>query len=233
MNPPTLIDALFERLLERVRDSNTPPSSAHKPKLLEAMRATGWRPLADLRQVGRTRRSGSDLELARAFRAGDTEAFDELFARYQGKLIGYARRSGCPIEAEDLAQEAFTALVCTAPLDNPGFKVPAYLFTVVRNQAIKLGIRRAREQAPDQSSSELEDPSPNPLDQLIAEHSRERLVDLLEDRCTPAEQAVLALTHAGVSSDEIAMQLQTTAGNVRVIRTRGLKKLRAAFEEPA
>ncbi len=231
MTPTSLHDALFERLLERARDSDTPTSSAHKPGVLTALRATGWRVVADLRQAGSRRASTRDAELARAFRAGDADAFDELFARYHGKLIGYARRAGCSADAEDLAQEAFTALARAASLDDPAFNVPAYLFTVVRNNAIKLGIRRAREQALDDASTEVEDPSPNPLEQLIAVHSFEQVVVVIEDSCTPAEQSVLAAIHAGSTTAEIAVQLQTTVGNIRVIRHRALARLRAAFKE--
>jgi RNA polymerase sigma-70 factor (ECF subfamily) len=231
VTPTSLHDALFERLLERARDSDAPTSSAHKPGVLTALRATGWRVVADLRQAGSRRTSAGDAELARAFRAGDADAFDELFARYHGKLIGYARRAGCSAEAEDLAQEAFTALARTASFDDPAFNVPAYLFTVVRNNAIKLGIRRAREHVLNDASAEVEDPSPGPLEQLIATHSFEQVVVAIEDRCTPAEQSVLSAFHVGSTTAEIAVELQTTAGNVRVIRHRAIIKLRAALDE--
>lgn len=231
MTQASLLDALFDRLLDRVRTSDAPASSEHKAALLGAVRASGWRPLADLRQDTRPRRPTSDVELAQAFQAGDAHAFDQLFARYHGKLIAYARKSGCPNDAEDLAQEAFTALVRTAPTHDPGFNVSAYLFTVVRYRAIKLGLRRAREPSSNDTSSELEDPAQDPLDQLIAQHGFERIVALLEDRCTPAEQTVLALTHQGQSTAEIAATLETTAGNVRVIHHRARTKLRAALDE--
>lgn len=232
MTQPSLHDALLARMLEHARSVEAPASPSHKPGLLAAVRAAGWRPQAGLRHASPPS-SRSDLELARAFRAGDADAFDELFSRYHGKLIAYARRSGCSTDAEDLAQLAFVALT-RAPAfgDDPAFNVPAYLFTVVRNQAIKLGARRAREEfAAETSGPEPEDPEPSALEQLLARHEFERVVALLESHCTPAQQTVLTMTHAGETTEAIAAALETTVGNVRVIRHRALAKLRAAIDE--
>jgi DNA-directed RNA polymerase specialized sigma24 family protein len=56
-------------------------------------------------------------------------------------------------------------------------------------------------------------------------------VALIEDRCNPAEQTVLVLTYQGRSNIEIAATLETTPGNVGVIRHRARKKLRTALTE--
>lgn len=232
MTQLSLHEALLARMLEHARTVEAPASPAHKPGLLAAVRAAGWRPQAGLRHASPPS-SRSDHELAHAFRAGDADAFDELFSCYHGKLIAYARRSGCSADAEDLAQLAFVALT-RAPAfgDDPAFNVRGYLFTVVRNQAIKLGVRRAREEsAADSSGPEPVDPEPSALEQLLARHERERVVALIESHCNPAQQTVLAMTHAGASTEAIAAELETTVGNVRVIRHRALTKLRAAIDE--
>ncbi|HSD19354.1 MAG TPA: sigma-70 family RNA polymerase sigma factor [Anaeromyxobacter sp.] len=71
-------------------------------------------------------------------------------------------------------------------------------------------------------------------DLAVGEAERPRLdVDRL-DRCLeglpPRERAVLQLTfYADRSSDQIAGELETTPGNVRVVRHRGLLHLRACM----
>lgn len=227
----TLHEALLARVLAHARTIEAPASPAHKPGVLAAVRAIGWTPQADLRHAGPPT-SRSDLELARVYRGGDADAFDELFTRYHGKLIAYARRSGCSTDAEDLAQQAFVALIRTPSLDtDPNFNVSAYLFTVVRNLAIKLGLRRSREETPGDESPEPQDSEPNVLEQLLARGDVDHAADLLETHCTPAQQTVLVMTLAGSSTEAIAAELETTPGNVRVIRHRGLAKLRAAIDE--
>lgn len=161
---------------------------------------------------------------------GDAGAAEELFGRYRGKLIAYARRVGCPNDAEDFVQIAFVALLSTAAL-TLHFNVRAYLFTVVRNRIIKQIARDAREPGLDESATLADEAAHDQLDRLILQHDLERAAERIEARCNPAEQAVLALTHAERSAAEIAAALEITAGNVRVIRHRALAKLRAAFNE--
>jgi RNA polymerase sigma factor (sigma-70 family) len=231
MTQATLHDALLEHLLARLDETDAPASSAHKGALLGVLHAATWCPSLDLRQEGLPRRSRTDLELARDFRDGDATAFEQLFVRYHGKLIAYACRAGCPHEAEDFAQAAFIALIATAPMDKPNFKAPAYLFKVVRNRAIKHILKRTRQLGLDDAATVPDDHARSQLDQLIHQHTLARAAELLEASCTPAEQAVLTLTHTDLSANEIAEQLEITAVHVRVLRHRALAKLRAAFEE--
>ena len=50
----------------------------------------------------------SDVELVRAYRAGDIHAFEELHRRYVGSIFRLVRRKlGDALLAEDIAQETF------------------------------------------------------------------------------------------------------------------------------
>ena len=71
-------------------------------------------------------------------------------------------------------------------------------------------------------------------DLAVAAPAPPRLDEERLDRCLdglpPRERAVLQLTfYAGRASDEIAVELETTAGNVRVVRHRALGHLRACM----
>lgn len=46
---------------------------------------------------------------------------------------------------------------------------------------------------------------------IITHNSLERAAKLIEDRCSPVEQAVLAQTHSNSSTAEIAEQLESSA----------------------
>lgn len=163
-------------------------------------------------------------------RDGDAAAAEELFTRHHAKLIAYARSLGHPNDADDFVQAGFVALLTTARLDDPAFEIRRYLFKVVRYRAVKQSLRHAREPGLEDAATVADDEACSQLDRLIVQHAIERAAAIIDACCTPAEQTVLAMTHAGHSTAEIAAALETTVGNVRVIRHRGLAKLRGAFE---
>jgi DNA-directed RNA polymerase specialized sigma24 family protein len=53
-------------------------------------------------------RSQREHDLVAAVRRGDDHAFDELFSRYRGRIVGYvAGMVGDVSRAEDIAQDVF------------------------------------------------------------------------------------------------------------------------------
>jgi RNA polymerase sigma-70 factor (ECF subfamily) len=78
-----------------------------------------------------------EAEWIARWQAGDTAAFDRLYARYVGWVMAYLRRSGFePADADDLAQEVFVRLVKSIHTFDAGRGafVP-WLATVTRNVA--------------------------------------------------------------------------------------------------
>ena len=73
----------------------------------------------------------SDEALMLDFQRGSREAFEELFARYRGPILGFFRRRLETGErAEDLAQETFLALVRAASRYEPRAQFRTYLYGI-------------------------------------------------------------------------------------------------------
>lgn len=81
----------------------------------------------------------SDVELLRLMRAGDENAFGELYRRRQGGVYRFAlQMSGSPAVAEDVTQEAFIVLIRTVERYDPERgSVAAYLYGIARNYVLR------------------------------------------------------------------------------------------------
>jgi len=116
----------------------------------------------------------SDEALMLDFQRGSREAFEELFARYRGPLYGFfCRRLEARERAEDLAQEAFLALVRAASRYEPRAQFRTYLYGI----ALKLlaAERRKHSSVP------------------LADTNHEPAVDELPDRALWVRQSLARL----------------------------------------
>ncbi|HTR38895.1 MAG TPA: RNA polymerase sigma factor [Bryobacteraceae bacterium] len=87
----------------------------------------------------------SDEALMVEFQRGSRQAFEELFARYQGPLFGFfARRLATSERAEDLTQETFLAVIHATARYEPRATVRTYFYGI----AIKLLAAERRKQRP-------------------------------------------------------------------------------------
>jgi RNA polymerase sigma-70 factor, ECF subfamily len=73
----------------------------------------------------------SDEQLMVAFSRGSVDAFDELFVRYKQPLFGFFRRRVMDsAQAEELTQEAFLAVIRSAPRCHSGALFRTYLYAI-------------------------------------------------------------------------------------------------------
>ena len=76
----------------------------------------------------------SELDLVRRLRAGDTEAFDVVYAELNGRLFAFlARLARSRDVAEDLLEETWLRLVEHAERLHEDTRLAPWLFTVARN----------------------------------------------------------------------------------------------------
>ena len=79
-------------------------------------------------------RDPSEQPLVDALRGGDARAFDVIYARYSGRILGFLLRlSGRREVAEDLFQETFCKLARNAARLDADTDLAAWLFRVARN----------------------------------------------------------------------------------------------------
>lgn len=111
-------------------------------------------------------------------------------------------------------------------LDNP----KAYCITAVRRQAVDV-LRRRRESIEGDPPPDTDSCSPNPH-QLLEQRDDLRQLNLLLQSLPPRQREVVEMSGiSGLSNTEIEEATGLTGDNVRVLLSRGRKKLRELFEK--
>ena len=131
---------------------------------------------------GRRAMPSDDRELMLRAGQGSREAFDEIVARWQGRLVGFFfRQSGDRELSEDCTQEVLVRLYRSRDRYSPDARFATFLFTIARNHWID--VARARKVRPDLH------PSGVPAEDGEGE---DRLTRLASPEAPPPAQAVLA-----------------------------------------
>ena len=102
----------------------------------------------------------SDVELVRAYRAGDVRAFEELHRRYVGSIFRLVRRKlGDALLAEDIAQETFLKALRMLDRVDDDFNFGGWVHTVARNLCFDELRRRQRDLRVEDGDQEKEEGS--------------------------------------------------------------------------
>lgn len=90
----------------------------------------------------------SDLLLIDRIRAGDAAAWEELIARFEGRLLAFVRgRTRDKSEAEDVVQETFVGLLVSLPNFDRRRPLEKYLFSIAAHKLTDLLRRQGRRPA--------------------------------------------------------------------------------------
>jgi RNA polymerase sigma-70 factor (ECF subfamily) len=164
--------------------------------------------------------------------AGDSNAFATIYTRYFERIYGYLKvvvkdRH----EAEDVTQQVFMEAMEALPRYRPRAGKPfrAWLFTIVRNQAIK-AMRKQRRLEPWDTEA-LNRRRERPISDEAALRALEWITDsdmmLFVERLPLAQRQVLmARFLLGMNAKEIAQLLGRTPETVRMQQSRALTFLR-------
>lgn len=160
----------------------------------------------------------SDMELMTRYQQEHSaDAFDELFRRYRGNVMGYAvKKCANKQVAEDVLQEVFFKFHRSRHLYDGRIPVSAWLFTIVRSVIVD-GYRRNRkhEYAPlDSDSVQAQEPMPvESVDLSVLNKDEEALVR--------------ARFFGGESFADLSKQLNKSEATLRKRLSRIVMKLRA------
>src|SRR5215207_6845650 len=79
--------------------------------------------------------SDSDRLLIQQIRQGDPKAWEQLIARYEGRLLAFAeRRLRDRATSEDVVQEAFVGFLNSLPNFDEKRELQTYLFTIASHK---------------------------------------------------------------------------------------------------
>jgi RNA polymerase sigma-70 factor (ECF subfamily) len=164
-----------------------------------------------------------------AAQAGGEWALAELFAEYQPALLRYLR-GRAPDVADDVASETWiSAAQSLNRFDGDGDQFRAWLFTIARRRLIDQ--RRREKRRPvvtsgDDATRDLAATGPSPEEAVTAAISGDEAAQRIADLLTPDQADVILLrVVGGLSVDEVAKIMGKPAVTVRVLQSRGLKRL--------
>jgi RNA polymerase sigma-70 factor (ECF subfamily) len=178
-------------------------------------------------------RAQSDEHLVELVRCGDDRAFDAIHARYQPRLVAYARQmmGGAHHDAEEVVQDAFVRALGALRADDRAMALKPWLYTIVRNRALDVLRRPVRTTDLELHAPVLHDASADPHERMERAQALRALVDGL--RALPERQRDALVMHEldGVSHDAIARRLDVTVGGSKALVHRarvGLERHRVA-----
>ena len=181
---------------------------------------------------------GEDLAatVARA-RAGDREAWGELYRQFAGPLFRFCRRVLPTREdAEDAAMDVFVKLRGKLGQYDPERPFTAWLYKVAANHCWDLLRRRKIRQNLETEEVEtlpLEHPDPGQLDQMISAQTSGGVRQALSRLSDRARMALVLRYYAEMSYDEIAEALGLRRAFVGVVLLRARHELREALAQGA
>ena len=153
----------------------------------------------------------NDAELTEVLshvRAGDPDAWGELYRRYAPAIFRFCRRAlPTPEDAEDATTEIFMKVRQKLGSFDSSRPFTAWLYKVASNHCWDLLRRRRSRQNLETEDSEalpLEHPDPSQLEQLQAAHTSEELRLALAKLPDRARMALVLRYYAEMSYDEVA-----------------------------
>ncbi len=182
----------------------------------------------------------SEQNLIKRCQEGEIEAFEQLIADYEKRILNYCfRMMGNPSDAEDAAQEVFVKVFRFIGNFNGQSSFSTWLYRVASNVCLDL-LRKAKRQPQNtvsihQENDEgeeylmaIEDPEPNPYERAQLSEAQHVLLDALEQLGEEQKRVIILRDIEGLSYEEIAEITNIAPGTVksRINRARqNLKKL--------
>jgi RNA polymerase sigma-70 factor (ECF subfamily) len=178
----------------------------------------------------------TDESLMIAVSKGDKRAFNEIYERYSGPLLGYFIRMLWKDreKAEDFVHDIFAKIIRKPELFDPNRKFKTWVFSVAnnmcKNEYKKQEVRKNTSNGLD-SSYAVPDQSTNVLSEVADSQFRDEFEKSLDD-LDQKHSEVFRLRHLdGLSIKEIAEVLEISDGTVKSRLFYATKYLAASLED--
>ena len=173
-----------------------------------------------------------DEQLVARFRRGDEAAFDEMYRRYGGRLVAFAKRmlKDTGHDAEDVVQDAFIRAYRALRVTDRPMALRPWLFMIVRNRA--LDELRSPQRAGAYDDALALDAVPTSDAAHRAEQRDEMRQIVREIARLPERQRMALVMRAfdGCSHAETARRLHTTVPATKSLIIRARSNLTAAVQ---
>ena len=177
----------------------------------------------------------SDRERIVQARAGNAEAWGELYRQYAPAIFRFCRRAMPTREdAEDATMDIFIKVRQKLAQYDPSRPFSAWLYTVAANHCWDLLRRRKLRQNLETREVEnmpLEHPDPGQLEQLIERRTNQEVRRALDKLPARSRMALVLRYYADMSYDDIAATLGLRRTFVGVVLLRARHQLRDVLGE--
>ena len=188
--------------------------------------------------------SDPDVQLMLRVRAGDAEAFRELFEKHQRAIVNFAYHFvGNRHRAEEIAQDVFLQIYRAAGRYEPQAKFTTWLYRIATNACLNEVRRpehrhpkRSLEYQPDDERKRAEiafaDPAAVPGDSALAGRQLEAKIREVLAELPPNQRAALLMSRVdGMSYLEVADALETSESAVKSLVFRATATMRKELAE--
>lgn len=179
-------------------------------------------------------RSVDLAEALRGSKGGDEAAIAKLFQALQPQLLRYVRNQA-PDACEDVVAETWLAAARLLPrFEGSAGDFRALLFSIARRRVVDHYRARARRPVTVDLDGAPQPLAPDPAEAVVAALSSDQAVEALLRGLPPDQAEVVLMRVVGdLSAEEVASVTQRTAGAVRVLQHRALRRLAQACEAGA
>ena len=174
-------------------------------------------------------RDWEDSDLVQGILSGREDCFEQLHARYRGRIYGFAlKRLSDPAEAEDVTQEVFLQVHRSLGSFQGRSTLLTWMFGIAHNQVCR---RFRRKTAPsisidDSEAFELASDDVQPDRQVEAQRVLRRCVDAVDTQLSDAQRQVFYLKFGeNRSTKEVAQHLGKSNQAVKISLFRSRKTL--------
>ena len=160
--------------------------------------------------------------------------FEDVYNRYYLQVYRYfIKRLGNKEVCEDLTSDVFYSCLKKYDTYDPSkAKMSTWIYAVANNKLKNYYRDRKNHISVDDTGNFIDLPDGTDMDRAVYLTQMKEYLDAALDTLPDRERTIVRLKYfSDLNSDEIAAQVNTSAGNVRVILTRASKKLAAYFEE--
>lgn len=165
----------------------------------------------------------TDEELMELYQKSDDAAFQILYQRYVGRILGYLRsKTGSDRNAQDLTQEVFLKLHRSREQYNKMLPLAPWIFSISRSVFLDFAKKKSFEDATAPEDFDQVEDTDKFSSHDLSETTAQALAELPEDQRKTIQLRVLD----EATFDEIAVRLSTSPQNARQIFSRGLRKLK-------
>ena len=162
----------------------------------------------------------SDEDLMKNYVKDDAMAFEILYQRYAGKVLGYLiQKTRSKLIAQDLTQDVFLKLHRSRGLYNHDLDFAPWLFTITRSVFLDSVKKRSLEDLTE--AKEFEN-IPAVVEPIKTSLDLSRLPEM-------QKKVVSMRVYDEATFEEIAERLSTTPQNIRQIFSRAVKNLKTVF----